>query len=652
VQSPNRTQRRVRITSAAIVLVPLALVIARCSVSEAVPWVVPSASAPWIMAPVPVSADLEQWGESDVVPTRFAVRLRPTAVARGARLRLRALGDARVLLDGAEIGRLERSSARGRSEASLSVGLAAGRQAQIEVEVSNAYGPGLLALTSEGVTPAITTGSHWSVALGGSAPAPALAADDTRRNPRALSVETPREAVIANAPMLLALCVLGAGFFVAFRRVFAAAAPALFGSAAPVVATAAWLGPLAAKFRSMPNDIGFDASHHLLYAEHLLATGSLPDAASGWSTYHPPFFHALVAGVLAAGGGAAALKSLTLLAGLGSIWIAWGLVRRLVPRAPAAAGLAALFAAVLPVNVYSAAYLSNEALHATLGGAALLAVVASLLRPRTSLPALVGVALLFGAAALTKFTVLVVVPVALFFLVWKLICIERAPPARAAGWLVACSAVFALVAGWFYLHTYLVHGTPVMGNWNLPGPAQRWWHQPGFHTPAYYSSFGEALVHPYLAGFRSFWDALYSTAWGDGFIAGRTDPWHRHAFWNYGYMSAGYWLALPATVLLGAGGVVLVHQALRDGEPCRRLALGFLLTTSWAVALALTTLTFELALFGQAKAAYALLLTAPAALAFALGYRQLDAALPDWARAALAGWLSAFVGALFLGFAG
>jgi len=98
--------------------------------------------------------------------------------------------------------------------------------------------------------------------------------------------------------------------------------------------------------------------------------------------------------------------------------------------------------------------------------------------------------------------------------------------------------------------------------------------------------------------------------------------------------------------------VVLVHQALRDGEPCRRLALGFLLTTSWAVALALTTLTFELALFGQAKAAYALLLTAPAALAFALGYRQLDAALPDWARAALAGWLSAFVGALFLGFAG
>jgi hypothetical protein len=160
------------------------------------------------------------------------------------------------------------------------------------------------------------------------------------------------------------------------------------------------------------------------------------------------------------------------------------------------------------------------------------------------------------------------------------------------------------------------------------------------------------LTHPYLAGFRSFWDALYSTAWGDGFIAGRSNPWQRHEFWHYGYMTAGYWLALPATFLLVAGGGVLAQRAMREGDARVRLAIGFLLTASWAVLLAVTTLTFQLALFGQAKAMYALLLTAPAALAFAAGYTRLHAALPGWGQLILAAWLAAFAGALFLGFVG
>jgi len=104
--------------------------------------------------------------------------------------------------------------------------------------------------------------------------------------------------------------------------------------------------------------------------------------------------------------------------------------------------------------------------------------------------------------------------------------------------------------------------------------------------------------------------------------------------------------------LLAAGWVVLARCALGEGQPGKRLAVGFLLTAGWAVALAFTSLTFELALFGQAKAAYLLLLTAPAALAFALGCGLLHARLPEWARVALAAWLAAFAGTLFHGFAG
>jgi len=67
-------------------------------------------------------------------------------------------------------------------------------------------------------------------------------------------------------------------------------------------------------------------------------------------------------------------------------------------------------------------------------------------------------------------------------------------------------------------------------------------------------------------------------------------------------------------------------------------------------------LTYELAFFAQAKAAYLLLLTAPLALAFAAGYSGVDAWLAARSahvvRALLCGWLVAFAGTLFLGFAG
>jgi hypothetical protein len=645
-------QGRVRALSAVVLLVPLALVVTRCTVSDAVPWVKPSTAAPWIMPDVPVSADLHQWGEVEVPATLYTVELRPTGVAAGAALHVRALGDARVLLDGVEIATLKRAGLRGRAEAKVALAPRVGRVAALAVEVRNPYGPGLLAVTSEGLMPPLATGPHWIVAKGAQEPAPAIVADDTRRNARALSVATPREALVERAPALLGLCLLGAVLFAASGRLVSLDAAALFSAAAPVLATAAWLGPLAAKLQSIPMRVGFDAIHHMAYTKHIVVNGSLPDAAAGWSTYHPPLFYALSAAIVASGAGTAGLKLLLLLAGVASIWLAWMLARRLLPDAPAAAGLAALFAAVLPVNLYSSAYNSNEALHAALASAALLAVVTMLLREKTSLSALAGAALTFGAALLTKFTAVIIVPVALFFLAWKWLVIERLSLGRAARLAAVFAALLLAAAGWFYLRTYLTYGTPLLGNWNFPGDDQRWWHQPGFHTPAYYTSFGEALTRPYLAGFRSFWDALYSTAWGDGFIAGRTNPWQRHEFWNYAYMTAGYWLAVPATLLFGVGALVLAQRVLRDGEPRARLAIGFVLTASWAVFLAFTTLTFELALFGQAKAMYLLLLVGPSALAFAACYTRLHAGLPGWGQLLLASWLAAFAGTLFLGFAG
>ena len=645
--------------AAAILVLPLAAVVLRCGFSDAVPWVVPSRTA-WIMAQVPVSADLQQWGEASVPVTRFEARFVPQDVGSAAALHVRSLGEAQVWVDGVAVG--EFLPPAGRGHASGTVPLAsssAGRPLSVRVDVRNAHGPGLLAIASSGVTPPIETGgdpARWSARVGTGAGTAAIRADDTRPNLRALAVETPGEAVARTWDMLLGLFSAGVlGFWLLHRRREGGpgAGAAL---AVPLVATAAWLGPLAVRLLSMPPQVVFDARHHLAYVQQLAATGRLPGPAEGWSTYHPPLFYALAAGVQRLGLGDVGLKALPLLTGLATVWIAWWFARRLFPDSPARAGLAALFAAVLPVNLYSAAYFSNESLHAALTGAGLAAVVALLLSVRTRWTVVALAAGLLAAAALTKFTVLVTLPVAFCFLGWKLFRIEGAEPRRAFGLLGLFAGVFLVLAGWFYVRSWVLTGAPILGNWNLPGADQRWWQQPGFHTPAYFLGFGESLVRPYLSGFHSFADALYSTFWGDGFVGGVTDPWHRHPFWNYDFMTAGYWLAVPATALLLLGIGALLRETLGTGAPRRRLALGFLATAAWAAFLAFVTLTYQLAFFAQAKAPYLLFLTAPLALAFAAGYSAVDAWLgarsAHGARAVLCGWLVAFAGTLFLGIAG
>jgi len=401
--------------------------------------------------------------------------------------------------------------------------------------------------------------------------------------------------------------------------------------------------------------VGFDARHHVAYVGTLLETGSLPVAVEGWSNYHPPLFHGLALAITRLGGGEAAWKALPWLAGLGVVWMAWLLVRRLCPDQPRVQALATLFAATLPVNLYSAAYFSNEALHAFFASAALVAGCDLLLRERTGPLRAAVAAVLFALAALSKFTVLVTLPVVGFFLCWKLLLVERPGAVRALLPLGAFAGVLLLGAGWFYARSWVLYGTPVLGNWDLPGPDQQWWQQPGFHTPAYYLGFGQSLVHPYLSGFHSFWDSVYSTVWGDGFIAGRTDPSRRHTFWDYGFMSAGYWVALPAVLLVVAGTLRLVAGALGAGPARRRLALGMLATAGYAVALAFFTLTFQLPFFAQAKGSYLLMLAAPLSLAFAWGFEGLDTWLARRlgrpARALAHGWLALYAGTLFLAYA-
>ncbi len=632
---------------------PLAAVAARCALSPEIPFVAPGPRSPWMMAPRPVSAALEQWGRERVPVTSF-VRSVERVGSEPLRLRVRALRGFALFVNGAEVARDDGARWRQAREIDATPWLRPGAN-EIRIDVAHARGPALLELRAEGA-PGLESGPDWRVRIDGEPIGAAIAADDTRRNPAALAVETPIEAVRRLAGALGGLFALGALGWLAARRAGAGRAAAL-PAATLALAAAGWAHLFAVKAARIPAAVGFDARHHLFYAAWIREKASLPLATDGWSTYHPPLFHALSALVLPASGEplGAATKLLPFLGGFGVVVASWLLARRLLAGDLPAQLLAVGFAAVLPVNLYSAAYFSNEPLHAALAGAALWLGVEAALAPRLGPGRIAALGLVLGLAALTKFTAVLLVPAAALALGARVFAIDRAGAWRAAGVAAALVAVVALVAGWFYARSWVLLGDPLIGNWSLPGDDQRWWQQPGFHTPAYYASFGEALAHPYLAGFRSFWDSLYSTFWGDGFIAGRTDPARRHDFWSYDHMSAGYLAAVPATLCLLAGCLVGVRLAVADPDPRRRVAHAFLLLAAWSVALAFLYLTLRLPFFAQAKAAYLLPVAPALAVWFAQGARALDAALArrgfTLARAALAGWWTLCAGTLFLGFA-
>ena len=523
---------------------------------------------------------------------------------------------------------------------------------ELRIDVARATGPALLEVVAEG-EPALAVPGEWWVRIDGEALGPAIPADDTRPDPDGLAAETPREAARRVAGPLSALFAAGAAASLLARRPAVRDAP--WGPLALAAAAAGWAYVFAAKAARIPAAVGFDARHHLHYAAWIREKLSLPLATDGWSTYHPPLFYALSAPLLPAGEPVgAALKVLPFAGGFAVVVATFLLARRLFAGDPAAQLLAVGFAAVLPVNLYSAAYFSNEPLHAGLAAILLWLGADALLAERLPARRVALMGLVLGLAALAKFTALLLAPVLALAVAWRALALERAGPARAAGAAAILLGVAALVAGWFYLRSWVLLGDPLVGNWSLPGPGQRWWQQPGFHTPAYYERFGEALAHPYLAGFRSFWDALYSTLWGDGFIAGRTDPARRHGFWSYDYMSAGYLAALPVTAALGTGLLCALRRAVSDAEPARRAAHAWLLLAGWSVALAFAYLTLRLPFFAQAKAAYLLPIAPAMAVWFALGARALDALAARagaWAQAALAGVWMLCAGGFFLAFA-
>ena len=609
---------------------------------EDVPFIRRGDGPGWIMAPLPRTTDLIVVDPAAPPRRVFSKHFQARATDPGARLVGRALREARVELNGEPVALALRGAGWKQGfQADLAGRLRDGRN-EIRVVVTNPGGPALLQIEIEKSDGDVVSDSSWRVALE-SVPSPPVFAEmatDIALHPESRQLPTPLEIPPRQAGLLLLIFALTTTL--AWRKPdFLARVPRERWPRITLASlTLFWIALFAVKFAPMPLAVGFDAGGHLAYIEYLLELHALPTAAYGFSTYHPPLFYVLTSAWVelfgadaGTGAGRVVYRSLPFASGLANLWLTSSVARRLWPGQGLKPSLAIAAAGLLPMNLYMSAYVSNEPMLAAWVSAALALATAILFAQRIRVVAVISLTGLLGAALLTKFTALGVAPVIAFFVALRYWWLDGRSPGRALALFAAMAAGVAAIAGWFYLRNWMLFGDPLVWNLDIPGEAS-WWMRPGFHTAAWYSSFGEALSHPIFAGYASFWDGIYSTLWGDGLVGGMARASTRHGFWNDEFQLLTYPLALPATLAFGVGAIRLWLASFRGDSVAVRLVLSMLTSVLFLLAFSLGLISLRLAFYAQAKAFYLLCGILPLAIAWAEGMGAMD----DWTRGGQSTW--------------
>ncbi len=593
--------------------------------SDEVPFLTEGDTGAWIGAPIRPTADLIAVMPDAPPTTTFVRRFDSAAGGRPARLRGRALHTFDITLNDQPVEvRGDGVGWKQPFDVDVTALVRDGRN-ELRADVRNVHGPALLQLALEAGDLRIETDEQWQVVTNRANPVAAVRARDTNFHPESRLLPPVTAVLVDHAPMLVSL--LAAFSLVAWFASNPLSQARLVHAPRVVLAavTAFWLLVYLVKATRMPVMLGFDAHAHLAYIDYLLTHFVPPTAAYGFSTYHPPVYHALTGAVVGVAGvtpdspmGPAVYRIVSMLGGLSTVWLTYVVARCVWPGESLRPSLAVATAGLLPMNVYMAAYVSNEALHATWVSLALMIATAFIVAPNPVRARAVMLGGVLGLGLLTKFTSLAIAPLIAVLAGARLWLIDGAGVVRAAGASVAILAIAFAVAGWFYVRNWLLFGDPLVWNLDVPGAAT-WWMVPGFHTSDAYLHFGASLEHPFFSGFESFWDGVYSTLWGDGLVAGMIRIATRHRFWRYDFMTLVYPLALPATVLFAVGFVRLLSESLRDPSIARRLVLTMMTVVPFVLSFSLMLISLRLPFYAQAKAPYVLATTLPFALCAAEG---------------------------------
>ncbi|MCH2187851.1 hypothetical protein MK280_18505 [Myxococcota bacterium] len=611
-----------------ILLAVCAIAVVRATlIDDAVPYITDADNGDWITVPWQPTADLIAVLPENPPSFTFVRRFESTQPSSQTLLKGRALRTINLEINGQAIERDGEQGTSWKRGFEIDVGrwIKPGRN-ELRATVRNVHGPPLLTLSLQGPgTETLTTGPDWMVVGPDGRSQPAVLAQDSQIHPESRQLPPSRRVAQKRAPVLLGLFALSATLA---WWMMSRAMPNIRRHA-PIITllfiSAVWAALYIGKAFRMPLPLGFDAHAHLAYIDFLLREGKPPTAAYGFSTYHPPAFHTLVAvlswvtGIGPSSEWAAGLYRLVpMAAGWTTVWLTGRAARRLWPEEALRPSIAIAVAGLLPMNLYMSTYVSNESLHATWVSASLVLATEIILAPawtwRRSL--LLGVTL--GLGLLTKFTSLALAPLIAGLTASRLWIVDRQPMRRVLGGGGTLLLIAGCIAGWFYARNWLLFGDPVVWNLDVPGKPT-WWMLPGFRSANSYLRFGEALSYPFFSGFVSFWDGVYSTLWADGLVAGMIRVSTRHAFWRYDYMTLIPVLALPATAAMVGGFFSFVFESFRTPDPRRKLVLSLLTSVLFVLSFSLFFITLRLPFYAQAKAPYVLAGTLPLALCCAQG---------------------------------
>ncbi|MAJ58597.1 MAG: hypothetical protein CBC48_00855 [bacterium TMED88] len=596
-------------------------------IDDEVPFITDAKSGDWITVPWQPTADLIAVLPEKPPSFTFVRRFDSIQPSRETRLTGRALRTLDLEINGhmVKVGPADGAGWKRGFQIDVGRWLRPGRN-ELRATVRNVHGPPLLTLSLQGPgTETLSTGRDWMVVGPNGASQPAVLAQDSRIHPESRQLPSSRRVAQKLAPVLLGLfaasAVLAWGIMHRSRPRILRHAPTI----TLLFVSAVWATIYFYKAFRMPLPLGFDAHAHLTYIDYLLREGKPPTADYGFSTYHPPAFHTLVAVISRVTGigpssewAAGLYRIVPMAAGWTTVWLTGRAARRLWPEEALRPSIAIAVAGLLPMNLYMSTYVSNESLHATWVSASLVLatemILASAWAWRHAL--LLGVTL--GLGLLTKFTSLALAPLIAGLTASRLWIVDRQPVQRMLGVGGALMLISCCIAGWFYARNWILFGDPVVWNLDVPGKPT-WWMLPGFRSTNSYLQFGESLSYPFFSGFVSFWDGVYSTLWADGLVAGMIRVSTRHSFWRYDYMTLIPALALPATAAMVGGFFAFVLESFQTPDLRRKLVLSLLTSVLFVLSFSLFFITLRLPFYAQAKAPYVLAGTLPLALCCAQG---------------------------------
>ena len=370
----------------------------------------------------------------------------------------------------------------------------------------------------------------------------------------------------------------------------------------------------------LPRSMGFDAEAHEQYIQFIEEKHVLPLPNDGWEMYQPPLYY-LCSAILLDGCGLSVpdehatfvLRIINGIVGLVHCWMAWLCFRLLFPKNLSAQTAGLLVAAFLPPHLYLSQYVTNEPLAGLLVTVAFYFLLRVLQTEGKSFLLHLGIGVALGAAMLTKFSLLLAVPLFPAALGLRLLLQKNYSPRN---WLWNLGVVvlsFLVVCGWHYERVWTQFGNPIIGNWQINAFA--WWQDPGFRTNAYYLGLGQVLVAPLFSGIHGFADGIYSTLWGDGLASGVAGLAFRPP-WNYDLMNTGYLLAIVISVLFVAGFVIALARFIRQPKPDWFVLLGLV----GIFVLGIVYMSLRVPSYAQVKAFYGFPALVPFSALVAVGW--------------------------------